>query len=74
MPDQYIIQRGKKLAFLLRPLIIVAGDCGFGFEQQGYYEKVYNRNREAEGSGGVGFPARDSASRTMPVAARRGQR
>ena len=27
-------------------LIIVAGDCGFGFEQQGYYENVYNRNRE----------------------------
>lgn len=26
-------------------LIIVAGDCGFGFEQQGYYENVYNRNR-----------------------------
>ena len=27
-------------------LIIVAGDCGFGFEQPGYYENVYNRNRE----------------------------
>ena len=27
-------------------LIIVAGDCGFGFEQQGYYENVYHRNRE----------------------------
>ena len=27
-------------------IIIVAGDCGFGFEQPGYYENVYNRNRE----------------------------
>ena len=27
-------------------VIIVAGDCGFGFEQPGYYENVYNRNRE----------------------------
>ena len=27
-------------------VIIVAGDCGFGFEQQGYYENVYNRNRD----------------------------
>ena len=27
-------------------LIIVAGDCGFGFEKQGYYENVYRRNRE----------------------------
>ncbi len=27
-------------------LIIVAGDCGFGFEQPGYYENVYNRNRD----------------------------
>jgi len=26
-------------------VIIVAGDCGFGFEQPGYYENVYNRNR-----------------------------
>ena len=26
-------------------VIIVAGDCGFGFEQQGYYENVYNHNR-----------------------------
>lgn len=25
-------------------VIIVAGDCGFGFEQQGYYESVYNCN------------------------------
>ena len=23
-------------------LLIVAGDCGFGFEKQGYYENVYN--------------------------------
>ena len=22
-------------------VIIVAGDCGFGFEQQGYYENIY---------------------------------
>ena len=27
-------------------LIIVAGDCGFGLGQQGYYENVYHRNRE----------------------------
>ena len=27
-------------------LIIVAGDCGLGFEQPGYYENVYNRNRK----------------------------
>ena len=27
-------------------LVIVAGDCGFGFEQQGYYENVYKRNRK----------------------------
>jgi predicted phosphodiesterase len=26
-------------------LIVVAGDCGFGFERQGYYEYVYERNR-----------------------------
>lgn len=27
-------------------LIIVAGDCGFGFEKLGYYESVYKRCRE----------------------------
>ena len=27
-------------------LIIVAGDCGFGFERPGYYENIYNRCRE----------------------------
>ncbi len=27
-------------------LVIVAGDCGFGFERQGYYENVYKRNRK----------------------------
>jgi len=27
-------------------LIIVAGDCGFGFERPGYYEAVYNRCRD----------------------------
>ena len=27
-------------------LVIVAGDCGFGFEKQGYYENVYIRNRK----------------------------
>ena len=27
-------------------LIIVAGDCGFGFERSGYYEHVYERNRK----------------------------
>ena len=27
-------------------LIVVAGDCGFGFEKLGYYENVYNRCRE----------------------------
>lgn len=26
-------------------LVIVAGDCGFGFERKGYYENVYNKNR-----------------------------
>lgn len=26
-------------------LIVVAGDCGFGFERQGYYAYVYERNR-----------------------------
>lgn len=25
-------------------LLIVAGDCGFGFEKTGYYENVYNHN------------------------------
>lgn len=25
-------------------LLIVAGDCGFGFEKPGYYEQIYNRN------------------------------
>ena len=25
-------------------LLIVAGDCGFGFEKSGYYEQVFNRN------------------------------
>ena len=24
-------------------LIIVAGDCGFGFEREGYYEGIYKR-------------------------------
>ena len=27
-------------------LLIVAGDCGFGFEKQGYYESVYNHVAE----------------------------
>ena len=27
-------------------VIIVAGDCGFGFEKSGYYENMYNRCRE----------------------------
>ena len=26
-------------------LIVVAGDCGFGFERSGYYERIYERNR-----------------------------
>lgn len=26
-------------------VVIVAGDSGFGFERQGYYENIYNRNR-----------------------------
>lgn len=26
-------------------LIVVAGDCGFGFERPGYYDYVYERNR-----------------------------
>ena len=25
-------------------LLIVAGDCGFGFDKPGYYEQVFNRN------------------------------
>ena len=25
-------------------LLIVAGDCGFGFEKPGYYENVFKRN------------------------------
>ena len=27
-------------------VIIVAGDCGFGFEKSGYYENLYKRCRE----------------------------
>lgn len=27
-------------------VVIVAGDCGFGFEKSGYYENLYNRCRE----------------------------
>ena len=27
-------------------VIIVAGDCGFGFEKPGYYENLYTRCRE----------------------------
>ena len=27
-------------------LIVVAGDCGFGFERYGFYENIYNRCRE----------------------------
>lgn len=27
-------------------LLIVAGDCGFGFERKGYYEEVVRRNRK----------------------------
>lgn len=27
-------------------IIIVAGDCGFGFERPGYYENIYKRNRD----------------------------
>ena len=27
-------------------LVVVAGDCGFGFEEPGHYEDVYERNRE----------------------------
>ena len=27
-------------------VIIVAGDCGFGFEKPGYYENLYKRCRE----------------------------
>ena len=29
---------------LTNTLVIVAGDCGFGFEQQGFYENVYKHN------------------------------
>lgn len=27
-------------------LVIVAGDCGFGFEKPGYYDNVYNKNKK----------------------------
>ena len=27
-------------------LLIVAGDCGFGFEKRLYYDNIYMRNRE----------------------------
>ena len=27
-------------------LIVVAGDCGFGFEQPDYYETIYQRNQQ----------------------------
>ena len=27
-------------------IIIVAGDCGFGFERVGYYDNIYKRNRK----------------------------
>ena len=27
-------------------LVIVAGDCGFGFERKGYYESTFNRNNK----------------------------
>ena len=38
-------------------LIIVAGDCGFGFYRQGYYEKVYEkcRKRLAEANNWIVF-------------------
>lgn len=26
-------------------LVVVAGDCGFGFEREGYYENIYNKNK-----------------------------
>ena len=29
---------------LKNTVVIVAGDCGFGFEKKGYYETVFNRN------------------------------
>ena len=29
---------------LRNTVVIVAGDCGFGFEKKGYYETVFNRN------------------------------
>lgn len=31
---------------MIDTLIIVAGDCGFGFERPGYYENIYKRCRE----------------------------
>ena len=27
-------------------VVIVAGDCGFGFEKKGYYESIFNRNNK----------------------------
>ena len=29
---------------MMDTLLIVAGDCGFGFEKSGYYDIIYNRN------------------------------
>ena len=31
-------------------LIIVAGDCGFGFNKPGYYETIYNHSARATNS------------------------
>ena len=27
-------------------VIVFAGDCGFGFHKYGYYENVYNKNKD----------------------------
>ena len=29
---------------MIDTVLIIAGDCGFGFDKPGYYDNVYNRN------------------------------
>lgn len=39
--NKMCVQYGLKDA-----VVIVAGDCGFGFEKKGYYESIFNRNNK----------------------------
>ena len=34
-------------------LLIVAGDCGFGFDKHAYYEQVYNKDASRLRKGGI---------------------